>query len=130
MPDASGAPPGRDPYAIHNFSTFVGLQEEGKLNADLSSLLTEAISKGVEHARNVRRSTKVSVTLKVEASIDEEGLVEIICDAASKLPKGKRGRSVYWAREDGTLTRQNPSQPNLPGVVRDVTLAHAEVRSV
>jgi hypothetical protein len=85
-----------DPTAMRGFGQFIAEMEDGDLHAELTARMK---------------------TL-VEAMKEDGAEVEAKAEIAVRMPKPKRGRSIFWTTQDSHLTRRNPRQRDLP--FRDV----------
>lgn len=107
----------RDPAAMRGFGQFVAEMEDGDLHADLTARMQALIEAMREDA--AARGGKSAGTMTVAFAFSMDGAeVEAKAEIAVKMPKPKRGRSIFWTTDDGHLTRRNPRQRDLP--FRDV----------
>ena len=106
---------------IREGTQIVGLIDDG----DLSREFTEEFQKvnaAVKEAAGPKGKAKGSITLKIEISA-EGGIVVFAGEVVSKAPKKKRGSSMYWVLEDGTISTEHPQQMNM--FPRDTAREHA-----
>lgn len=107
-----------NPPGPRNFGQFVAEHEEGRFHNAASDALHKLLT-GLREAAGMRGGTaKAKMTIALDFEM-EGGTVEVTADITSKLPKLKRGRSIFWITPEGHLCRTNPEQPELP--LRDVT---------
>lgn len=117
----STAPPAR------TFGQFLQEHEDGRFHASLTKAWEDFLSELHEAAGLRGGEAKGKMTLSFEFSLDG-GLVEVTADYATKTPKLKRGKSVFWLTPENHLSRSNPNQPELP--LRDVTAGAAVARNL
>jgi hypothetical protein len=115
------APPAR------TFGQFLAEHEDGRFHASLTKQWEDFLAELHEAASLRGGEAKGKMTLAFEFSLDG-GLVEVSADVATKTPKLKRGKSVFWLTPENHLSRQNPNQPELP--LRDVTASAAAARNL
>lgn len=106
------------PPGPRNFGQLVAEHEDGRFQASATDTLDEVIAQVVEAATMRGGTAKAAMTVKFEFTVVGE-TVEIVADITTKVPKLKRGRSIFWTTPEGKLCRTNPAQPELP--LRDVT---------
>jgi hypothetical protein len=89
------------------FSTFIQEYRNGALDDQLTAAFADV-------ARGVKMLEKTgSVTLKFKLS-EQGGAVVIEHAMAHVVPQPKTTGQVWFASEDGVLTRHHPDQPSLP----------------
>lgn len=109
---------------LYNFSQLIGAHEDGALNADLSTKLTEAIAALNQQFIDHGGKPCASITLKINLKLDS-GAIEIVAATSETLPKESRGKTIYWSTAGNLLTRKNPRQQELP--FRDVAKTNVSV---
>ena len=110
--------------AARNFGQLIAEHEEGRFHQHASDAMHDMLVK-TEEAAGLRGGTaKCKMTVTFEFSMDG-GIVEATAEITTKVPKLKRGKSVFWLTPEGHLSRANPRQPELP--LRDVAAASAAV---
>lgn len=117
MPDGKAERPQTRP-----FSAFLQEQRDGLLHAELSdqlATLAAAVS-------DTNKAGTLTLTIKVKPS-KVFGALEVEDDLKVKPPQSDRGAAIFFADEHGNLSRRDPRQPQLPGVVRDVSAPPAGV---
>lgn len=91
------------------FAAFVQEHRNGGLHGELSDLLAELVLATLEHGK------KGSLTVKLEVTPNADGVTVTITDTvAVKEPEKNRGAGIWFADEDGNLSRRNPYQQELP----------------
>jgi hypothetical protein len=100
---------GRKPFA-----QLVQEQGRGVLHDRLSEKLAEIVQAVVETGK------KGSLTLKLDISLNKDGETLTVSDSVTaKVPDHDTKPSIFYADGNGNLSRNNPSQPELP--LRDVS---------
>jgi hypothetical protein len=116
-----------DTAIARSFGQFLAEVEDGDLHADLSTTLRDLVA-GLHDAAvagNGRAAGRLTLTLDFKT---DGGAIDVASDIATKLPKAKRSRSVFWATPENNLTRRNPRQADLP--FRDVNNKAEDFRTV
>ena len=106
------------------FSQFLMEQRGGGMHGELSEKLREVVAAVVEHGK----AGQMILTIKVTPLKAAEGQYVVVDDVKCKTPEGDRGASLYFADEDGNLSRSNPSQPELP--LREIPADDGTAREV
>lgn len=87
-----------------NFLKFLQSFRRGELLREANEQLEELI-------RAVKETGgKGELNLKLPFKINEAGQIECIPQVAIKRPRRPMGTGIYFATEDGTLTRRDPDQ--------------------
>jgi hypothetical protein len=86
------------------FASFLADHRRGRLHAELTEKLAELA------AEVIAKGSSGKLTLTVAIGHGGEDQVEIADDVKLTLPKGKRGKAVWFATEQGSLSRQPPRQ--------------------
>jgi hypothetical protein len=107
------APPGP-----RNFGQFVSEHEDGRFHNAASTAMHDLLVQLREAAGMRGGTAKAKMTITLDFEMDGEN-IEVVADIQTKLPKLKRGRSIWWITPEGHLCRSNPAQPELN--LRDVT---------
>ena len=94
---------------VRPFSEFLMEHQDGDLHDEIS----EKLNGLVEQVQSTGRSGSVALTLTVKAAGD---MVAVTADVAVKPPKVDRPVKAYFVDGNGNLTRNNPRQPELPGL--------------
>jgi hypothetical protein len=115
------------PPPTRTFAQLIAEHEDGRFQHAATEKLNDVIEQLVEAAglRGGKADGSMTVTLKL--SIDG-GMIEINADMATKTPRLKRGKSIYWLTPNNQLSRSNPHQPELE--LRDVTISAASARNL
>ena len=116
----------RNDQTVRSFSQFLGALEDGRLHADLTKALDDAIGAIMEAANERGGKPKAGIKLDLSLKLDD-GLVEVTGEIKTTLPKADRGRSIFWTTPERNLSRSNPKQVDM---FRDVNRASDEPRIV
>ena len=109
----------KDPKeGARSFAFMLHHINDGGFHSELSETLQKVIAQLRDHAE-AHTVGKGSMTIKLNFTVEKDGIVSVDTDVATKLPKEKRGRSVFWTTEGNNLTAENPRQQRLP--IRDVS---------
>lgn len=87
-----------------NFLEFLQSFRRGELLAEADKQLAEVI----EAVRDT--GGKGELVIKIPFKTNEAGQIESVPLVSSKKPRRAMGRGIYFATEDGKLTRRDPSQ--------------------
>jgi hypothetical protein len=115
-----------DPTTTRSFTQFLGEIEDGHLQNELTQTLQEVVGDLHNAAVNTGGKSSGTLTIKLSFKVDG-GVIEVTPEVATKLPKVKRGRSIFWATPENNLTRRDPRQRDLP--LRDVTASSSTLRT-
>ncbi len=115
-----------DTATIRSFSQLMAVAEDGQLNSDLDTEVTDLVATLSDAAASRNGKAKGKLTVSIDFALDG-GIITLSTDYTVKKPKCARARSAFWATSDNKLSRRNPRQPELP--LRDVS-APAEIRSI
>jgi hypothetical protein len=114
---------------IHrSFSTLVSDLEDGHLHADLSREVQDIVGELNNAFANVGGKPKASLTLKLDFTLEDGGIITIAADTKKVLPRTVRARTFMYATPENNLTRRNPRQPELP--LHDVNSEREPARTV
>lgn len=91
------------------FAAFLQEHRNGGLHGELSDTLAEVVRSALEH----RKKGKITITIDVAPNADGQTVV-ITDNVVPKIPLGERGASIWFADEEGNVSRRNPNQPELP----------------
>ncbi len=91
------------------FAAFVQEQRGGGLHGELSDALAALVLAVQEH----RKTGTIVLTVTVKPNNDGQ-TVTVTDKLKLTMPEGERGAAIFFADEDGNLTRRNPAQPELP----------------
>jgi hypothetical protein len=106
MSDQSPEAPGTE---ARPFTGFVQEQRRGALHHELSEGLAELVAAVVEH----RRAGTLSLTISVKPAGDDQQ-VYISDSVKVKKPELAKNASLFFATEEGRITRDPPRQTVLP----------------
>lgn len=112
------------PPPTRTFAQFIADAEDGRFVPHASDRMTEMLAKTEEVAGLNGGTAKCKMVVTFEFKM-EGGVVETTAEITTKVPKLKRGKSVWWLTPEGNLTRSNPKQSELP--LRDVSAPSATV---
>lgn len=90
-----------------SFLTFLQGFRRGELIAEAEALLTEL----VEAVRDT--GGKGEVNLKIPLKMNDAGQVECVPVLTIKKPRRPIGTGIYFATEDGKLSRRDPAQMDM-----------------
>lgn len=90
-----------------NFLEFLQTFRRGEL-------LTEADEQLAELVEAVQRTGgKGELTIKLPFKVNDAGQIECTPTVACKKPRRAMGRGIYFATQEGRLTRRDPSQADM-----------------
>lgn len=87
-----------------NFLEFLQGFRRGELLAQADEQLSELIE------AVMRTGGKGELTIKLPFKVNEAGQIECLPVVGCKKPRRAMGRGIYFATEEGRLTRRDPSQ--------------------
>ncbi len=91
------------------FAAFIHEQRGGGLHGELTEALADLVLAVTEHG------AKGTLQLQVIVAPNKDGATVTVSDKIKlTMPEGERGAAIFFADEDGNLTRQNPRQQELP----------------
>lgn len=90
-----------------SFLTFLQRFRRGELIAEAEALLTEL----VEAVRDT--GGKGDLTIKLPLKMNDAGQIECIPQLKLTKPRRQIGTGIYYATEEGKLSRRDPSQDDL-----------------
>ena len=92
------------------FADVLNSLRRGKTHREAGNLLQELI-------REVQATGRQgSLTLKLKVSRNKSGMLEIDDTLSTVLPKPDRDSSLFFADDDGNLSKDDPRQPEIPGI--------------
>jgi hypothetical protein len=122
----STAPPERR----REFVEFLETVQEGRYVDLLGHQLKEMVLALQHDARNTGGKPKGTLTLKIAFKL-EDGVLEVLANSTTALPKPVTTRSIFYALPDGRVAENNPKQLGMDLPVRDVAApALGSVRSI
>jgi hypothetical protein len=95
------------------FGVLLQQLDDGAVHADLSETLRKVAGELSDIANQVGKA-KGTVTLKLSLAAEDNGMVFIDAEIASKTPKMKHARAAFWLTKGNNLTPENPRQQKLP----------------
>ena len=90
------------------FAAFLQEQRQGGLAVELSELLADTVAAVSEH----QKAGTVTLTVKIKPA--GENAVSITDEVKCKAPEGDKPSSLFFADDEGNLSRRDPRQPELP----------------
>ncbi|TXL91626.1 hypothetical protein [Streptomyces sp. IB2014 016-6] len=120
--------PDEDQRTVRPFADFLQQQSGGQLHDELSEKLHDLITAIQETGKGGSISLKIDI--KPIAGTDGRTLT-VTDSVAAKLPKTERPKSIFFATDDGGLSRTDPRQPVITGLreVEPTTTAPKKLRS-
>lgn len=95
------------------FAAFVQEQRNGALHGELSDRIAELVLAVAETGK------KGKLQLELTIAPNADGMTVTVSDKIKVVPpEGERGAAIFFIGENGSLTRRNPAQTELP--LRDV----------
>jgi len=97
--------------AIRPFRDILAELGEGSTESELSEAMWDLVQR-------VQDTGKAgSVTLTIAVSPNGAGRIEIKDEVKLKLPEFARPTTAFFVASQGNLSRRNPDQPEIPGVI-------------
>lgn len=90
-----------------NFLEFLQTFRRGELLAEADEQLSELVE-AVQ-----RTGGKGELTIKLPFKVNEAGQIECVPSVACKKPRRAMGRGIYFATDEGRLTRRDPAQVDM-----------------
>jgi hypothetical protein len=87
------------------FSTFLLQHAKGRTHEELSKALQEVVLA----ARETGKAGSITLKLNIKSLTDAEAF-EVTDTVSVKVPTGARPKSLWFATDEGELTRDNPHQ--------------------
>lgn len=94
------------PVPNNTFSTVLSSHRDGELVNELSKALQELTLSVREHCKQGKLTLDITVS---PANGDGSALL-VVGDVKVKLPKGKRPAAIFYATDEGILSRKDPNQ--------------------
>lgn len=104
-----------------SFSSFIATLEDGDFSHDLTEQLRDLVARLNDVYADNGGTPKGKLTIVLDLKLDS-GVIEAKGDVKVVMPKLARRKTVLYATPNNYLTRKNPKQQELPGVLRDVTV--------
>ncbi len=92
------------------FADVLNSLRRGKSHREAGNLMQELVTAVQATGR------QGSLTLKLKVSRNKSGMIEIDDLITTVLPKPDRDSSLFFADDDGNLTKDDPRQPEIPGI--------------
>lgn len=96
------------------FAAFLREQRGGLTHSELSEALAEVAAAVREH----QKAGSLTLTINI-APAKYDGAVEVSDTIKTKLPEADRHAGLFYPSDTGYLSRNDPRQPQLPGIIRD-----------
>lgn len=94
---------------VRPFAAFLQEQREGVTHSELSEGLSDLVAACIEHGKGG------TLTYKVSIKPNKDGVTVFVTDAITvKAPVGERSAALFFADDDGNLSRKDPRQQELP----------------
>lgn len=90
------------------FAAFVQQQAKGRLHAEMSDELAQLVAAVVKTGK----AGKFSLTLNIKPEGDDA--ISVATSYAAKIPQPPAKPSLFFADEQGHISRQRLNQPELP----------------
>lgn len=98
---------------VRPFAEFLHMQRGGDLQREVSQALNEV----VEAVHETGRAGAVTLVVSVKPIGKSAHRQLIVTDQVKiKKPEGDRGESIFFADDNHNLVRDNPNQPEIPGL--------------
>lgn len=98
---------------VRPFASFLQEQSGGQLHDELSTKLHDLI----EAIRETGKAGSLSLKIDIKPIAGTDGRTLTVTDTvAAKLPKTERPKSIFFATDDGNLSRTDPRQPVITGL--------------
>ena len=100
---------------IRDAQVIIGMLEHGDLAAQLTTDISETLSKLKERAAEGGKKAKAKgkITLTLDFEVDAAGATVVHAGIETKVPKAPRGESFFWVTEDGALSTEHPQQTDM-----------------
>lgn len=106
--------------APRSFTRFLDLLADGAAAAQLAAKLFELGRRLREEAHNRDESVKGELTLKLKFLAQPSGSIGVDYEIRSKEPALRTAHGAMYLTDAGNFVPENPRQPLLPGVLREV----------
>ncbi|GGJ81750.1 hypothetical protein GCM10011583_11500 [Streptomyces camponoticapitis] len=98
---------------VRPFAAFLQEQSGGQLHDELSEKLHGLI----EAIKETGKGGSISLKIDIKPIAGTDGRTLTVTDSvAAKLPKTERPKSIFFATDDGNLSRSDPRQPVITGL--------------
>jgi hypothetical protein len=92
------------------FAATLAEIRKGELHAEITDALRELVAGALE----IGKPGTLTLKLTVRPAAKNAEMVVIEDDLTVKAPRPDRPGSLFFATDDGSLSRHNPNQPELP----------------
>ena len=103
IPMAKTTKPSTQPIT---FLGFLQTNRKGEIPAEADAAMTDILAALREHGG------KGKLTITLNFSFTKSGQIEIKPDLKSEKPRRAMSTGIYFADDDGNLTRSDPNQPD------------------
>ncbi|WP_405676854.1 hypothetical protein OG292_19645 [Streptomyces sp. NBC_01511] len=98
---------------VRPFAAFLQEQAGGQLHDELSEKLHGLI----EAIKDTGKGGSISLKIDIKPIPNTDGRTLTVTDSvAAKLPRTERPKSIFFATDDGNLSRSDPRQPVITGL--------------
>lgn len=110
---------------VRPFAAVFAEINNGRVAAEASRGLQEVAAA----VADLRRKGKVVIVLELTPRKGSDTALNVAATVTTTLPKPEPVEDVFFAGTGGVLTRNDPRQPEIPGIVRQVPNPH-EIKDV
>ena len=96
---------------VRPFAEFLHEQRGGAAAVEVSERFNELVAAVMEHGKGGELILKIAVK---PAGKGAGNVVTVTDTCTTKLPEADRPTAIFFADDDGNLSRSNPNQPELP----------------
>ena len=117
-----------DPAQVKPFASFLQEQAKGASHAELS----EALRALVLRVKDTEKKGQIVYVVNIEPMKGDPSLLVVKDEIKVKYPEHDRSASLFY-EDDGNLVRDDPNQPEIPGMLREVpavNMATGEIREI
>ena len=97
---------------ISNFSQLIVAIENGAINHELSEAIREINARLNQIVIENGGKPTAELTLKLKFKLDS-GMIELVPDVITKLPKVPRSKNVFFCTPGNLLTKHDPRQTEM-----------------
>lgn len=113
-------PTSDDDGQVRPFAAVITEMAGGQVAAKASAALQEL----AEAVADLRRKGKIVLTIEMSPRKGSDTALNLDASVVTTLPKPEPIEDVFFAGKGGVLTRNDPRQPEIPGIVREVPNPH------
>jgi hypothetical protein len=92
------------------FASFLLEQRNGALHTELSEALADVVKAVQDHGKG----GTVALSISIKPGAKGTSTLIVVDDVKTKVPQGERPAAMFFADEDGNLSRDDPRQTKLP----------------